>query len=187
MEPASLTAKPSNGLRTTWLGHASVLVEIDGIRILTDPVFSTRASPFQFLGPKRFHPPPIELDQLTGIDGVVVSHNHYDHLDETAVRHLAKQGTRFFVPLGVGTHLETWGVAQSQIEEMDWWQEARLGQMTIFASPNRHYSGRGLFDYKATLWASWSLIGPDHRLFYSGDTGYSKLFRQIGKRFGLSI
>lgn len=184
MEPASLKAKPSIGLRTTWLGHASVLIEIDGHRILTDPVFSLRASPFQFIGPRRLHPPPIRLDQLTGIDAVVISHNHYDHLDEAAIRHLAAQGARFFVPLGVGAHMEAWDIPQTQIHEMDWWQEKKLGQLTVTATPNRHYSGRGIFDYKATLWASWSLIGPEHRLFYSGDTGYSKLFRQIGTRFG---
>lgn len=184
VEPAGLKVKPSNGLRATWLGHASVLIEIDGHRILTDPVFSVRASPFQFIGPRRLHPPPMQLRQLTGIDAVVISHDHYDHLDEAAIRHLADQGTRFFVPLGVGAHLEAWDIAQTQIHEMDWWQEKKLGRLTIIATPSRHYSGRGFFDYKATLWASWSLIGPEHRLFYSGDTGYSKLFRQIGKRFG---
>jgi L-ascorbate metabolism protein UlaG (beta-lactamase superfamily) len=184
LEPAALEEKPHSGLRATWLGHASVLIEIDGHRILTDPVFSQRASPFQFIGPKRLHPPPIQLSELNGIDAVVVSHNHYDHLDETAIRHLAAQGTSFFVPLGIGAHLEAWDIPNSQIHEMDWWQEKKLGQLTIIATPTRHYSGRGFFDYKATLWASWSVIGPKHRFFYSGDTGYSKLFRQIGKRLG---
>lgn len=184
MEPSGLKAKPLIGLRVTWLGHSSVLIEIDGHRILTDPVFSQRASPFQFIGPKRLHNPPIPLGQLTGIDAVVISHNHYDHLDEAVIRHLAAQGTDFFVPLGVGAHIEAWNIPPTQIHEMDWWQEKKLGQLNIVATPTRHYSGRGFFDYKATLWASWSLIGPDHRLFFSGDTGYSELFRQIGERLG---
>jgi len=179
-----LKTRPESGLRATWLGHATVLLEIDSYRILTDPVLSERVSPFQFIGPKRFHPAPIEPEQLSGIDAVVLSHDHYDHLDETTVRHLAKQGTEFYVPLGIGAHLEGWGVSQDRIHEMDWWEEKLLGDITIVATPNRHYSGRGLFDYKTTLWASWSILGPEHRVFYSGDTGYSTLFRQIGDRFG---
>jgi L-ascorbate metabolism protein UlaG (beta-lactamase superfamily) len=184
LAPASLEAKPAPGLRAIWLGHASVLIEIDGLRLLTDPVLSQRASPFQFVGPKRFHPSPISLSELTGIDAVVISHDHYDHLDEATIRHLGRQGTSFFVPLGVGFHLEKWGVPPSRIFEMDWWQTKKIGQLSITATPNRHYSGRGFFDYKATLWASWSIVGPEHRVFYSGDTGYSKLFRRIGERLG---
>jgi L-ascorbate metabolism protein UlaG (beta-lactamase superfamily) len=179
-----LSKPPSKGLKATWLGHATVLLEIDGSRLLTDPVLSERASPFHFVGPKRFHPSPIPLEELTGIDAVIVSHDHYDHLDEPTIRHLAAQGTQFYVPLGSGAHLEAWDVAPDQIHDLDWWQEARIGDLTIIATPTRHYSGRGLFDYKATLWSSWALVGPDNRVFYSGDSGYSKLFSEIGDRLG---
>jgi len=179
-----LRSRPAAGLSVTWLGHATALVEIDGQRILTDPVLSLRVSPFQFVGPERFHPPPIALGALRGIDAVVVSHSHYDHLDEASIRHLADQGTVFLIPLGTGAHLESWGIAQSQIHELDWWGRRKVGVVEIVATPARHYSGRGLFDFKATLWASWSILGPNHRVFYSGDTGYSGGFREIGERFG---
>lgn len=170
-------------LKAFWIGHASVYVEIDGIRVLIDPVFSEYASPFD-IGPKRFHPPPIALEDLPKIDAVVISHDHYDHLDLKTITHLAKNGTLFFVPLGVGAHLEVWRIPSGQIKEFEWWQSEMVGNVKIISTPSRHYSGRGLGDYKATLWSSWSVIGPQHRFFYSGDTGYSTLFKEIGKRFG---
>ena len=184
MDAADLQNKPRPGLRTIWLGHASVLVEIDGFRILTDPVLSQRVSPFQFIGPKRTHKAPLALEELAGIDAVVISHNHYDHLDEATVRHLAVQGTKFFVPLGVGQYFEDWDIPTSQVVEMNWWQSEKIGGLTIVATPNRHYSSRGLLDYKATHWSSWSISGATHKIFYSGDSGYSKLFSEIGERLG---
>ncbi|MEQ9642371.1 MAG: MBL fold metallo-hydrolase [Alphaproteobacteria bacterium] len=184
LDPGRLQGMPPAGLRTTWLGHASVLVEIDGHRVMIDPVLSERASPFSSLGPRRFHPPPIALEDVTGIDAVVISHNHYDHMDKATLVHLASQGTHIFVPLGTGTFLARWDIPAAQIHELDWWQEETLGALTIVATPARHYSGRGMFDYQATLWASWSILGPDHRVFYSGDSGYSKLFKEIGDRYG---
>ncbi|GAB5488959.1 MAG: MBL fold metallo-hydrolase [Parasphingorhabdus sp.] len=184
LEAEALRSVPRPGLRAIWLGHASVLIEIDGHRILTDPVLSQRVSPFQFIGPKRTHRAPLDLEVLTGIDAVVISHNHYDHLDEATVRHLAPQGTTFHVPLGVGQYLEDWSVPIGQIVEMEWWQEAQVGKLTITSTPNRHYSSRGLLDYKATHWSSWSISGKEHKVFYSGDSGYSKLFAQIGERLG---
>ena len=126
----------------------------------------------------------LELEELPPIDVVVISHDHYDHLDMATIVHLASKGTQFYVPLGVGAHLQRWGVATDQINEMNWWESRTLGALTIYSTPNRHYSGRGLTDYKATLWSSWSVLGPAHRFFYSGDTGYSKLFREIGQRLG---
>jgi L-ascorbate metabolism protein UlaG (beta-lactamase superfamily) len=182
--PDYLENDPPQDLRMTWLGHASVLVEMDGYRILTDPVLSERASPVQFAGPKRFHPSPLPLAVLDNIDAVVISHNHYDHLDEATIRHLAGQGTEFFVPLGTGTYLEDWDIPAAQIHDMDWWNVETFGELAIVATPSRHYSGRGLFDYKETLWASWSILGPESRVFYSGDSGYSRLFTEIGERFG---
>ncbi len=175
---------PASGLRLYWLGHASVLIEIDGKRILTDPVFAERASPFAFVGPKRFHPTPIPLENVSNIDAVVISHNHYDHLDAKTVRHLTGQGTIFHVPLGNKTLFLRWGVPEAQVKEMDWWQENEIGDLKIIATPTRHYSNRGTFDHKKTLWASWAIIGPENRVFFSGDTGYSKIFSEIGKRLG---
>ncbi|HYD76909.1 MBL fold metallo-hydrolase [Ramlibacter sp.] len=175
-------ALPAHGLRAFWIGHASTYVEIDGRRLLLDPVFADRVSPLP-VGPGRFHPPPIALADLPTIDAVLISHDHYDHLDMDTVRQLAQRGSRFFVPLGVGAHLERWGVPPSQIEEMAWWQARSLGPLRIVCTPSRHYSGRGL-DRSTTLWSSWSVIGPQHRFFYSGDTGYAKAFAEIGARLG---
>ena len=123
----------------------------------------------------------------SNIDAVMISHDHYDHLDMSTIEHLSPQGTLFFVPLGIGAHLERWDVPDSQIFELEWWEVQKLGSLTIICTPNRHYSGRGLFDYKATLWSSWSVLGPEHRFFFSGDTGYSKLLgthQEIGDKFG---
>jgi len=184
VDPATLAAKPpASGLRAFWIGHASTYVELDGLRLLLDPVFAERVSPLP-IGPRRFHPPPIALADLPRIDAVLISHDHYDHLDMDTVRHLAAHGTRFSVPLGVGAHLERWGVPTTQIEELEWWQERTLGGVRIVCTPTRHYSGRSLGDRSATLWSSWSALGPRHRFFYSGDTGYSQHFAEIGSRFG---
>ena len=184
VDKTALDAAPSaSGLRAFWIGHASVYVEIDGLRLLLDPVFAERVSPIP-IGPKRFHPPPIALADLPKIDAVLVSHDHYDHLDMATVQHLAARGTRFFVPLGIGAHLERWGVPLAQIEEMEWWQRKALGGVEFVCTPTRHYSGRGLGDRSATLWSSWSVLGPQHRFVYSGDTGYGTHFEEIGSRLG---
>jgi L-ascorbate metabolism protein UlaG (beta-lactamase superfamily) len=184
VDPAALAAAPSpGGLRAFWIGHASTYVEIDGVRVLLDPVFAERVSPVP-VGPTRFHPPPIALAALPPIDAVLVSHDHYDHLDMATVQHLAGRGTRFFVPLGIGAHLERWGVPAAQVEEMEWWQRRSWRGLDIVCTPTRHYSGRGLGDRSATLWSSWSVLGPRHRFFYSGDTGYSTHFKEIGDRLG---
>lgn len=182
-KPALEASPPASGLRAFWIGHASTYVELDGLRFLLDPVFAERVSPLP-VGPRRFHAPPIALADLPRIDAVLISHDHYDHLDMDTVRHLAQRGSRFFVPLGIGAHLELWGVPPEQIEELEWWQERSLGRVLIVCTPTRHYSGRGLDNRSTTLWSSWSVIGPQHRFFYSGDTGYGKLFQDIGARLG---
>ncbi len=180
---ASLSSAPNPGLRAFWIGHASLYVEIDGVRLLIDPIFSEYASPFDF-GPKRFHPPPIALAELPKIDAVLITHDHYDHLDMRTVQHLARGDTLFVVPLGIGAHLERWGVAPQRIRELEWGQEHSLGGVRIVSTPARHYSGRRLGDRNVTLWTSWSVIGTRHRFFVSGDTGYSDHFRAIGEQFG---
>ena len=178
--PAPATAA---GLRAFWIGHASVYIEIDGLRLLVDPMFSEYASPFEY-GPRRLHPTPIALADLPTIDAVLITHDHYDHLDMRTVQHLARRGSRFFVPLGIGAHLQAWGVPDAQVREMEWWQEQPLRGVRIVSTPARHYSGRGLMDRNSTLWTSWSVIGARHRFYVSGDTGYSDHFRIIGERFG---
>jgi L-ascorbate metabolism protein UlaG (beta-lactamase superfamily) len=180
---ALAAALPRDGLRAFWIGHASTYVEIDGSRILLDPVFAERVSPLP-VGPRRFHPPPIALADLPRIDAVLISHDHYDHLDMDTVRDLAQRGSRFLVPLGVGAHLQLWGVAPKQIEEMEWGQARKIGDLQVVSTPTRHDSGRGPGNRSTSLWSSWSVIGPRHRFFYSGDTGYGKLFKDIGTRYG---
>ncbi|MFC1673446.1 MBL fold metallo-hydrolase [Pseudomonadota bacterium] len=182
--PASLQSPPTTELRAIWLGHSSVYIELDGLRFLIDPVFSGYASPLDGIGPKRFHPSPIALTDLPLIDAVIVSHDHYDHLDMDTVQYLSSKGTRFIVPLGVGAHLDEWAVPKNQITELDWWETTDLNGLTIICTPAQHYSSRGLFDYKKTLWSSWSVIGSEQRFFYSGDTGFADHFEQIGNRFG---
>ncbi len=181
---ADYAQAPASGLRVTWLGHSTLLVEVDGHRILTDPVWSNRAGPGLGLGPKRFFAPPLPLEQLPRLDAVIISHDHYDHLDMNTIRRLNKLGVKFVVPLGVGAHLERWKVPASRIVELDWWQSHTVGKLKLVATPARHGSGRSLTDRNATLWASWSMVGPKHRVFFSGDGGYSPSFAEIGKKYG---
>ena len=182
---AVLARPPASGLRITWLGHSSTLVEIDGKRVLTDPMWSDRASPSSVVGPQRFHPPPIAFADLPPIDAVVVSHDHYDHLDMETIQALAQRGVVMHVPLGIGAHLDRWGVPPAQIVEHVWGQESDLGGgVRVISTPSRHFSGRGLLSRNSTLWTSWSLVGPQHRVFFSGDTGQTESFAGIGEKFG---
>ena len=178
-----LTA-PATGLRLTWLGHATALVEIDGKRFLTDPVWSDRVSPSTAAGPRRFFPPPVSIGGLPALDAVLVSHDHYDHLDMASIRRLARGGCAFVVPLGVGAHLERWGVSRDRIHELDWGESAVFGDVTVSVTPARHFSGRGLTNRDGTLWCSFAVAGPRHRVFYSGDSGVSDVFARIGAELG---
>jgi L-ascorbate metabolism protein UlaG (beta-lactamase superfamily) len=180
----ALAQRPQSDLRVTWLGHSTLLIEIDGQRLLTDPVWGERASPSTIAGPKRFHAPPLPLEALPEVDAVLISHDHYDHLDMPTIEHLAARDVVFYAPLGVGAHLELWGVPRARIIEMDWWEEATVGSLKLVSTPARHFSGRGPFDRNATLWTSWTVLGPRHRVFFSGDTGPTPEFAQIGERFG---
>ena len=183
-DPSALYSIHDQGIRLIWLGHSSVYLEVDGTRVLIDPVWSERASPFKIAGPRRSHPVPIALSDLPPIDVVVVSHDHYDHLDPGVVRELAPQGVQFAVPLGVGADLEAWGVAADQIIELDWWESAAVGSLALVATPARHFSGWQVTDRDRTLWASWTLVGPTSRVFYSGDTGWQDAFKKIGEEYG---
>ncbi|XP_029017908.1 N-acyl-phosphatidylethanolamine-hydrolyzing phospholipase D isoform X2 [Betta splendens] len=179
---------PDPGLRVTWLGHATVLVEMDGLNILTDPIFSQRASPVQFVGPKRYRGPPCTVEQLPRIDAVVISHSHYDHLDVGSVASLnARFGgeLRWFVPLGLMDWLMKMGC--ENVMELDWWEENCVpghDDITFVCTPSQHWSKRTPLDDNKTLWGSWSILGPDHRFFFAGDTGYCPAFQEIGRRFG---
>ena len=184
IDPKRFQTPPASGLRVTWLGHASVLVELDGHRILTDPVWSRRASPLGWIGPTRWYDPAIALADLPPLDAVVVSHDHYDHLDYPTIRALNEKNVKFVVPLGIGAHLEYWGVPLARIVELDWWEKARFGALEIVSTPARHASGRHLFDQGATLWSSYAFIGEKHRVWFSGDTGLFPAMREIGERFG---
>lgn len=168
----------------TWIGHATVLVQMDGLNIVTDPAWSERASPFQWIGPKRAQPPGVALADLPHVDLVLVSHNHYDHFDEASVRALAAQpgGPPLFV---VGLGLKEWlaGIGITNAVELDWWQSTRLGAVEVVMTPVQHWSARGLHDRMKTLWGGFAVFGPSMHLFHAGDTGYSKDFADIRARF----
>jgi L-ascorbate metabolism protein UlaG (beta-lactamase superfamily) len=175
---------PGKCLRTIWLGHSSVLIEQDGFRYMIDPVFSDYASPLQFAGPLRFHEPPIALKDLPKIDAVLISHDHYDHLDTKKIKYLSLKGSPFYVPLGIGALLQEWNVPIEQINEMQWGESENFADIQIVCTPSRHYSGRGLFDYKQQLWSSWTVIGSENKVYYSGDTGFSDHFETTANQFG---
>jgi L-ascorbate metabolism protein UlaG (beta-lactamase superfamily) len=181
---ADIAAPPASGLRLTWMGHSSVLAEIDGRRVLFDPVWGERCSPFAFAGPKRLHPAPVPLASLGPVDVVVISHDHYDHLDLPTIKALAATDTVFAVPLGVGAHLESWGVPASRLRELDWNESTEVAGIRLTATPARHFCGRGLRNKQHTLWASWVVVGPEHRIYHSGDTGYFPGFQEIGAEYG---
>lgn len=173
-----------SGLRTTWLGHSTVLLEIDGHRVLTDPVFGDRASPFSFAGPKRFHPVPAALAELPPLDAVLLSHDHYDHLCASTIAAIARMQVPIVTSLGVGAHLERLGVAPERIHELDWGESCDVRGLRFTATPCQHFSGRGLNDRNTTLWSSWVIQSDRHKVFFSGDTGLTEQFRETGAKYG---
>lgn len=171
-------------LAVTWLGHATVLFEVDGHTILADPVWESRVSPASWLGPTRLHPAPIGLAELPELDAVVISHDHYDHLERTTIVWLAEhRRCQFVVPVGLGEHLRSWGVAAERVTELTWGQRARVGEVELACTEVRHFSGRGL-RRNDTLWSGWAILGPTARAYFGGDSGYSACFAETGRELG---
>ena len=182
VDPAQLRARPRR-LRVTWIGHASLLIQTPTRNLLTDPIFSARASPLPFAGPKRQASLPMTLGDLPPIDGVLLSHDHYDHLDRATIRHLAWRSTpTFFVPLGVASILRGWGVRP--VVEMDWWDYIETEGLRLYCTPARHFSGRSLFNRNDTLWAGWYVESDALKVFYAGDSAYADHFTRIRERLG---
>ncbi|WP_044338222.1 MBL fold metallo-hydrolase [Rossellomorea aquimaris] len=176
---------PHSITKISWFGHSASMVEIGGKRLLLDPMFGRAPSPFPWIGGKRYSTElPFEIDKLPSIDAVIFSHDHYDHLDYGTIRKLRGKVKQFFVPIGVGSHLERWGVHSGHIKELDWWDEVEWDGLTLACTPARHFSGRSLHDRNATLWCSWCIIGNSSRIFFSGDSGYGPHFKEIGLIYG---
>jgi L-ascorbate metabolism protein UlaG (beta-lactamase superfamily) len=181
---------PESGLRVTWMGHSSLLVEIDGVRVLIDPVWDERASPMRWAGPKRFFAAPVRLEDLPPVDVVLVSHDHYDHLGRATIERLAKlasmRGAQWVTSLGVGGRLQEFGVGAGRITELDWTQRVEVadGRLVITALPSRHFSGRGLLNRFETLWSSFVLKGPKHTVYFGADSGWWEGFAEIGAAYG---
>ncbi len=171
--------------RIYWFGHSTVLLEIEGKRVLIDPMFAKTPSPFPLVGGKRYSETlPVKIEELPSVDIVILSHDHYDHLDYDSIMSIKDKVGQFYVPLGVGSHLERWGIEKEKIKEHDWWAESDVGGLKLVATPARHFSGRGLFNRDTTLWCSWVVIGKQTRVFFSGDSGFGPHFAQIGEKYG---
>lgn len=176
---------PASGLRVTWIGHSSLLIEVDGLRILTDPVWSERASFLSFMGPKRFFSAPLALNNLPPLDAIIISHDHYDHLDKEVIKQLAAFRVPIYCSLGVGFYLEKWGIQKSRITEMNWMDTVSItSNCQLTALPVRHFSGRGLFNRFETLWSSFVIKSAAHNIYFGADSGWFDGFYDIGKAYG---
>jgi L-ascorbate metabolism protein UlaG (beta-lactamase superfamily) len=185
IDSLDIIEKPAASKRLTWFGHSACLLEMEGKRIFFDPMLGETPSPHPMFGSKRYSKElPIEIEKLPYIDAVVLSHDHYDHLDYESISALKSKVGRFYVPLGVGVHLRTWGVDSTKITELDWWSEVTTDGFTFVCTPARHFSGRGLLDGFSTLWASWVVKTSTSNVYFSGDSGYGPHFKEIGNQYG---
>ena len=186
MDLETFNQVPDTDFGVLWLGHSTLLVKFEGKVILFDPVFGERASMFSFAGPKRFeYTNRIEIKDLPKIDAVILSHDHYDHLDHYSIVELKDKVDRFYMPIGVGAHMEKWGLSESQIYELDWWDEIKYDEnLKLVLTPTRHFSGRGFSDRNMTLWGSWVVEGKNKKIFFGGDSGYFPGFKEIGEKYG---
>lgn len=171
--------------RMIWFGHSSFLLQLKGKTILLDPMFGKVAAPHPLLGEERFNKElPIKPEHLSKIDAVLFSHDHYDHLDYETILKIKDKTNHFYVPLGVGTHLEAWGIASQKITELDWWEETTYQDLKLICTPAQHFSGRKLENGQSTLWSSWVIQSTEENIYFSGDTGYSNHFNEIGTKYG---
>lgn len=187
VEPIDWNKIKSEKHSLTWLGHSTFLISIDNKKILLDPMLGPIASPVSFVGVKRYKYSEDMMniiDSMPNLDAVFISHDHYDHLDYQSIVKLKSKVSHFFVPLGVGAHLISWGVPEEKITELNWWEEKSYEGLTLTLTPSRHFSGRGIFNRNTTLWGGLALIGKDTRLYYSGDGGYAPHFKEIGEKYG---
>lgn len=175
----------SEGLKVVWFGHSTLLLQLDDKKILLDPMLSKVPSPVPFIGGKRFSEElPIDIDNFPKLDAIVISHDHYDHLDYETVKKLKDRTEKFYAPLGVAAHLKRWGVEDSKIVELNWWESSKFDNISFTATPSQHFSGRGLTNRNSTLWCSWVIKSDKYNLFFSGDSGYHKEFKEIGEKYG---
>jgi len=184
LQPEQWISNQAEQFSFSWLGHSSILISIENQRILVDPVLEERVSPFSWVGPKRFQPSPVKAEELPDIDVVLITHDHYDHLEKSTLVNINKKVEHFVVPLGIGELLENWGINPSKITELDWWETYSSGSLNFHATPAIHYASRGLFDGNQRLWCSWSIVGKEKKVFISGDSGYFDGFKNIGERLG---
>lgn len=185
IDSLEIVEKPPELKRLTWFGHSACLLEMEGKRIFFDPMLGESPAPHPILGPKRYgNELPIAIKELPPIDAVVLSHDHYDHLDYESIIQLKEKVDRFYVPLGVSAHLVAWGVSPDKVTELNWWEEASVDGFTFICTPARHFSGRGLFDGFSTLWASWIVKTESSKVYFSGDSGYGPHFKEIGNQYG---
>ncbi|MEL6650741.1 MAG: MBL fold metallo-hydrolase [Bacteroidota bacterium] len=181
----TLAQNPDSVTRVSWFGHSAFLLQIDGVNLLLDPMLGKTPSPHPWMGTKRYTDQlPINIEDLPHIDAVLISHDHYDHLDYESIVKLRDKVDAFFVPLGVGAHFVRWGVPEEKITEHNWWEESQFEGLTLACTPARHFSGRGLTDRMTTLWSSWVIIGQQDTIYFSGDSSYGPHFKEIGEKYG---
>jgi L-ascorbate metabolism protein UlaG (beta-lactamase superfamily) len=185
VDSLTIASKNDSLVRVTWFGHSAYLLEIQGKNILLDPMLGDYTGPHPWLGPNRFsNGIPIAIEKLPQIDAIIYSHDHYDHLDYDSISKLKDKVKKFYVPLGVGSHLEAWGVELDKIHELNWWDEITLDELQFVCAPARHFSGRGILDRNTTMWASWIIKSENRTIYFSGDSGYGPHFKEIGEKYG---